>query len=100
LGDYGVRGTVELRSPSLAERFGSTVDDLHFLVFAEGAGLWIHQPLPGQQISTTLASAGFGLRVKLLSHLTGALDVAFPLVEASDVAQGEPHLEFRVTSEY
>jgi hemolysin activation/secretion protein len=100
LGDYGVRGTVELRSPSFAEHLDSAVDDLHVLVFAEGAGLWLHQPLPGQQISTTLASTGFGLRLRLLNHLNGAFDIAFPLLAVGDVVAGEPRFNFRVSSEY
>ena len=100
LGDYGVRGSVELRSPSVAEHLSSKVDDLHFLTFLEGAALWLHQPLPGQTRSTGLASFGIGTRLKMLSHLNGALDVAFPLDKGPATTQGKLVTLFRVWSEY
>ncbi|MDP3538837.1 MAG: ShlB/FhaC/HecB family hemolysin secretion/activation protein [Azonexus sp.] len=60
-GDAGWRLRSELKTPSLLEFGGSS---LRVLAFVEGANLWLNSPLPGQTSEFTVASAGFGLRVK------------------------------------
>ncbi|HUI59423.1 MAG TPA: ShlB/FhaC/HecB family hemolysin secretion/activation protein, partial [Steroidobacteraceae bacterium] len=64
LGDNGVHGSLELRTPQLAPKGWSGVEQLYLLMFAEAAELRTLDPLPRQQATFTLASAGFGLRFK------------------------------------
>lgn len=100
LGDYGSRGTIELRSPSLADRVGSMVDELTVLAFIDGASLAIHRPLPGQQSTFQLASAGIGTRVRVIGHFNGSLDLAWPLLNGVATKRDDLHALFRVWSQY
>jgi hemolysin activation/secretion protein len=64
LGDNGVRGSLELRTPQLlAGRLPQSQQSYVFL-FCDAAKLTILQPLPKQDSQFTLASAGLGLRFK------------------------------------
>jgi len=75
LGDNGIRGSLELRTPQLlAQRFAA-LERSYFLLFTEAAHLTILDPLPEQEAEFSLASAGIGLRFKaygLTINLDGA----------------------------
>lgn len=97
LGDYGVQGTLELRSPPLFARWDA--DGAHRLVaiaFGDGAKVRIHDSLPGQDFSTNLASVGLGLRYTGAWGLTGALDWAYPLISTDRVSSGDSRLHMSV----
>jgi|HubBroStandDraft_1064217.scaffolds.fasta_scaffold02671_3 hemolysin activation/secretion protein len=74
LGDNGLRGSVELRTPQLLygrPRFTSS----YFYVFFDGARVRILDPLPAQRTGYDLASEGLGFRLKfggLSTDLDGA----------------------------
>ena len=74
LGDDGLRGSVELRTPQLLygrPRFTSS----YFYVFFDGARVRILEPLPAQRTGYDLASEGVGFRLKyggLSTDLDGA----------------------------
>jgi hemolysin activation/secretion protein len=75
LGDEGARVSVELRSPQLLAHRFSKVDQSYVFLFADGAKLFVLEPLPKQEATFTLASAGIGLRFKAYG-LTVSLDGA------------------------
>ena len=105
LGDNGVIGSIELRSPSLPGAFGlgselPFINEWRVYAFAEGAALSIHEPLEEQKSSFNLASVGVGSRMKLLDYLNGSVDLGFPLVKQDDTKAYDPHLTFRLWGEF
>jgi len=100
-GDLGSLGTVELRSPSASSWFGAPVlSDLRLLAFAEGAWLRVRRALPEQRRDFTLWSAGGGLRLGLLGHLTGSADLGVPLQSTDNTARFTPRVHFRLSGEF
>ena len=100
LGDNAALGSVELRTPSLTELLGKTIDEWRFYAFGEGGVLAIDDPLPEQQSRFTLASAGVGTRLRLLDHLNGSLDLGVPLLEGVQTQRYSPLLTFRVWADF
>jgi hemolysin activation/secretion protein len=75
LGDDGVKGSVELRTPQLFGSGHSRPDQSYLFLFADAARLRILEPLPGQQASSHLGSVGLGAHFKrggLLADVSGA----------------------------
>ncbi len=98
LGDNGVFGTVELRSPSLIGNPGKAsvdADEWRFHAFADVGILGIWDPLPSQQSQYGFASAGAGTRFKVGGHYNGSLDVAIPFISQSDAESGDIRVTFR-----
>ena len=79
VGDKAMRGSIELRSGNLAREKWPWVDGLRLHAFAEGAGLWLNSPLPGQKARFGLLSAGVGMRLQAREHASFAFDVGWPL---------------------
>jgi len=115
LGDNGLLGTIELRTPSLSSFLGKTVDEWRFYIFSDGGVLTQNEPLVETPYQYNLVSVGAGTRVKLLDHLSGSLDLGIPIVVdslESSVPSGtsiqnpiqerpyDPRLTFRVWAEF
>lgn len=94
LGDDGISGSVELYTPSFADKLHEDVDNLRLLVFADAAHLVIHQALPGSPDRYELYGAGAGLRLSAFNHLDVNFDMAWPLVKTSDVDKGDARAHF------
>ena len=98
LGDNGVFGTVELRSPSLIgtpDKNGARSSEWRFHAFADGGLVGIYDALPSQQGQFGLASAGVGTRFKAFTHYNGSLDVAVPFITQTDADSGDVRVTFR-----
>ena len=98
LGDNGIFGTAELRSPSLIgkpDKAGARSDEWRFYAFADAGMLGIYDPPQGQQRRFSFASLGAGTRFKALNHYNGSLDVAVPLIDQADAAAGDIRVTFR-----
>ena len=113
LGDYGVVGTLELRSPNLSTYFeqkldnplGQAVkfnvfDDWRFFAFADAGHARIHEPLPEQKSQFDLASYGIGTRVKTLKHFNGVFFVGVPAITQQTTLANHPRFSFRVWGEF
>jgi hemolysin activation/secretion protein len=100
LGDNGIFGSAELRTPSLSEFLGKPVDEWRFYIFGDGGLLTINDPLPEQVAKMKLASVGVGSRVKLLNHLNGSLDLGLPLDNGPQTNAYEALLTFRLWAEF
>jgi len=100
LGDNGIFGSAEMRSPSLSGLLGKTVDEWRFYLFGDGGLLAIDDPLPEQQAKMKLASVGGGTRIKLLNHLNGSLDLGLPLDNGPQTNAYEALLTFRLWAEF
>jgi hemolysin activation/secretion protein len=113
LGDYGIIGTLELRSPSLAPYLEQKLEnplgepikfnafnDWRFYAFADVARAGIYDPLPDQQAQFDLASYGIGTQLKSLSHFNAVVFVAMPLVSQQVTLAHHPRLSFRIWGEF
>jgi hemolysin activation/secretion protein len=100
LGDYGVGGTLELRTPSIAGalHFGEIrpFDEWRFFAFADYGYARINQPLPEQTQAFQIASFGGGLNVRVYSFLTGNLTWADPIYKGPVTPRWGHRLLFRV----
>jgi hemolysin activation/secretion protein len=106
LGDDGIHSSIELRSPSLAPWMSHFTDDFRFVLFADGARAWLHDPLPQQQDFFDLRSVGIGVTGQALKYLNGSLYLADPLdsttgPNSSGVTQsGHLRLQFRAWTQF
>ncbi len=96
LGDDGVCGTVELRSPSFLNSLGSEANEGRFFIFADGGYLALLDPLPEQESTFGLASLGAGVRIRLRNHFNGSLDAAVPLINQTQTVALDPRFTFRL----
>lgn len=97
LGDSGLIGSLEIRSPSL---IGSgdkdSPNEWRFYAFYEGGRVTITDTLPAQDDHFDLASAGVGTRVKLWGHLHGSVDLAMPLIDQPNAIANDIYTRFRL----
>lgn len=105
LGDQGIAGTLEFRTPitlgfftrKVPAWFGATAapgsagkaadtpdDRFQLVVFADAGYIKIEDPLPGEEDDKTLYSLGLGGRFALSDYFQVTCDVGFPLEETSD----------------
>ncbi len=87
LGDNGIRGMLELRTPQLFLQRWAQIERSYLLAFLEGAHLRILEPLPEQIDAYSLASFGLGLRFKARGFLL-SLDGAHVLKDGSVTPAG------------
>ena len=93
LGDYGVYGTVELRTPILVDTFASLfgdrtnktpIDRLQFLGFCDW-GITQYKDLPaGADDNEFLTSVGVGARFALTQYSQVRCDFAFPITDGNN----------------
>lgn len=103
LGDDGINGTLEVRSPSLGKYFGLKADkvqNLQLLAFTDAGQVRIRQPLPAQEESAFLWSTGTGMRAGLFNHFDAELMWAYPLKESGTVREGESRFHFNFGYEF
>jgi hemolysin activation/secretion protein len=75
LGDEGIRGSLEVRTPQLFQSRQSNSDQSYLFLFADAARLRVLEPLAGQQAAFHLESLGLGAHFKrggLLADVSGA----------------------------
>lgn len=89
VGDNGVIGSVELRSPSLLKKDDKAHTEWRFYAFAEAGYLTVNTPLPEQESNFTLASVGVGTKFRILNHLSGSVDAGLPLIQQGVTDVGE-----------
>jgi hemolysin activation/secretion protein len=103
LGDDGLLGSIEFRSPSLSPIFDSIdtslVDEWRIYAFTDEAETWVLDALPGQQSQFKLMSVGVGTRLHALGHFLGEFDMGLPLRKGPATTAYSPYLEFSVKSE-
>ena len=100
LGDNALFGSVELRTPSLGELLGKTVDDWRLYVFGDGGILGLSDVLPEQKSTFDLASVGAGMRLRAWQHLNGSVDLGIPLAKGPNTVAYSPLLTFRVWGDF
>lgn len=100
MGDRGVGGTLELRSPSMHAWLGPAVRQLMAFVFYDAAHVTQLAQVDDDGNLVTrgfnLYSAGAGLRFVGFGGMEAALDWAYPLRSWEDVEKGDSRVHFRV----
>jgi hemolysin activation/secretion protein len=118
LGDNGVAGTLELRSPNLGSLLQSSLQNAMkneggqgnapIMIFNEwrlfgfvGAGITsIYQPLPEQKQNFDVWSYGFGTTAKLFNYANGMVVLSIPKVTQTFTHADTPRINFRVWGEF
>jgi len=100
LGDHGVNVSVELTSPRLVPRDWEFAQNLRALMFFDWAYLWIQDSLSGTPSHYEMAAPGAGLRLRMLRHLVGEFDWAYPLFRQGTVDPGNQRVDFRLAYEF
>lgn len=100
LGDQGLFGTLELRTPPLAKYLTSQPSELYSLVFYDSGHVRILDPLPAQTSAFNLAAVGFGLRFKGWRGVSGGLNYARVLQKSGPVNAGDTRLHFQIGYEW
>jgi hemolysin activation/secretion protein len=100
LGDSGVFGSAELRSPSLLSGSGGKSNEWRFYVFADGGRLKLRNALPGQESTFDLFSIGAGSRFRVLNHFNGSADVGLPLTTQGITRVGEVLVTLRFWADF
>ena len=96
LGDFGVAGQFELRSPDFGRRFSPAINQLYLLAFYDAATFGIHDELPGQDPGNELFSTGLGFRLNTEFGLRIALDWARAQRASTNVREDEDRFHFIV----
>jgi hemolysin activation/secretion protein len=99
LGDSGVAGQFELRSPALLKGL-PLLDELRLLGFVDSGYSRINFPLAGQIDHQWLSSVGGGVRIKFRKYLNGSVDVGVPLKDGPDTRSGDVFTRFRIWGEF
>lgn len=98
IGDYGARSTLELRSPSFGSAISPKINEWRMIAFADAAGLWLRNPLQGEQSSYSLLGVGIGTRLVAFDDFNAAVDLAFPLLRGAITKPDSVRIHFRVSS--
>jgi hemolysin activation/secretion protein len=99
LGDSGIRGRLELRTPPLSGT-GLRLDEFYGLAFFDGAEVSVLEPLPGQISRLRIASGGLGMRMRAATHFNLMADVGWPLKDTAYTHTGDPRVQFSVAYEF
>jgi len=114
LGDNGVVGNLELRSPNFGDmlqketknetgqgppRF-TTFNELRLFGFADAGRAYVVTPLPEQTQQFDLWSVGIGTRFKFLNYLNGTVVYSLPMISQTYTRAHEPRLNFRFWGEF
>lgn len=96
LGDYGASGTLELRETSLSSLLRLPAGAAYVAAFYDAAIVQIMAPLPSQQSTFDLHSAGLGVHIEDWAGFSVGLDWANALESAGRIESGEDRFHFAV----
>ena len=108
VGDSGVFGTLEIRSPLLIPGHAG-INEWRVYAFLDGGTVTNVAPNGATNAYApcyNLASYGFGSRIKMLKYLNGAVDVGIPMISQPNgqipysVVAWSPLVTFRLFSEF
>jgi hemolysin activation/secretion protein len=100
VGDSGLFGSIELRSPSLLGLVSTKKGDWRVYVFGDTGWLTVIDSLQDQKTHFDFASVGVGSRFRLLDHFSGSVDASLPLLKEGQTKANDPRLTFRAGLDY
>ncbi len=93
MGDQGINGSLELRTPSLFKGKFTRLNDWRFLVFADAGHVTITNPSAGQIDQFNPSSAGFGMRLRAFKQFSMGADFAQALQDGSQTQAGDTRVD-------
>ncbi|RFC50500.1 MAG: Hemolysin activation/secretion protein [Verrucomicrobia bacterium] len=100
VGDNALFGTLELRSPSLANSIGGKKGEWRVFGFTDAGWLKVNEPLPGQKNHFDFLSLGIGSQLRLLDHFEGSIIAALPLLAQGQTPANSLRILFRGALDY
>ncbi len=114
LGDNGVVGNVELRSPNIGEMLQKQMksetgqeaarftifNEWRLFAFADAGTATVLRPLPEQQAQFDLWSYGVGTRFKMFDYLNGTVVYSVPMISQAYSSAKSPRVNFRIWGEF
>jgi hemolysin activation/secretion protein len=114
LGDNGIVGNIELRSPNVGSLIQSEMKDetgkgplpytmfseWRFFGFVDAGTVTVLHPLPEQQSRFDVWSYGIGTRFKLLDYLNGTVIYSVPMISQTYSQAQDPRVNFRIWGEF
>lgn len=98
LGDNGISGRIELRSPQLID--AGRFDQFLLFGFFDQGFVRVQQPQATQRSSFGMSSTGLGLRVHARNGFTAAVDLALAMQSVTRTQAGDTRLNFRVAYDF
>lgn len=98
-GDYGVVGSLELRSKPLTY-FNPWVESWRVYAFADASRLKLRDPLIEQQALFSLASVGLGTSFRLGEQVSGRVDIGYPLKSGPRTEKHDTRVNFSLNASY
>ncbi len=114
LGDNGVAGTLELRSPDIGTMLQSkmkdetglgnpryaTFNEWRFFGFVDAGTAITMRPTSEQLGEMDLWSYGIGTKFKVFNNISGVVDLAMPMISQSFTQARDPRVSFRIWGEF
>jgi hemolysin activation/secretion protein len=100
VGDSGLFGTVELRSPPLLGLFGAKKGDWRIYAFADAGWLKVIDALTGQKNHFDFASYGVGSRLQLFDHFDGSVTASLPQLKEGLTKAHDTRVTFQAGLNY
>ncbi|MDQ8728093.1 ShlB/FhaC/HecB family hemolysin secretion/activation protein [Bradyrhizobium sp. LHD-71] len=114
IGDNGIAGTLEIRSPDFGPMLQShikdetgqgparftTFNEWRVFGFVDAGHATIYRPLEEQQSRFDMWSYGVGTRFKLFDYLQGMVALAVPMVSQGETGAKDPRVLFSASGEF
>lgn len=98
-GDYGVVGSLELRSKPLTY-LNPWIESWRVYAFADASRLKLRDPLIEQQALFSLASVGLGTSFRLGEQVSGRVDIGYPLKSGPRTDKHDTRVNFSLNASY
>ncbi len=100
VGDDGLSGTLEVRTPSFTKWVGKSLNELRGFAYVDGAFVKIRQPQPEVINRYGLLGIGIGLRAQVFRLLSGDVELGVPMMDGSTTKVGNADVQFNVKAEF
>lgn len=100
VGDDGLSGTLEVRTPSFTKWVGKSLNELRGFAYVDGAFVRIRQALPEVTNRYGLLGIGVGLRAQVFHFLSGDVELGVPMLDGSTTRVGNADVQFNVKAEF
>lgn len=110
LGDNGIFGTLEFRTPSILRTKRvpkvegspdeSTGNEWRFYAFGDIGTVVLYDTLPEQDSSFKFASIGLGTEIQLREHFHGLVEIALPFTTLTETVAHDPRVNFRLWADF
>jgi hemolysin activation/secretion protein len=114
LGDNGVVGNLEVRSPDVGSMLQkqvkgeagqgaphfTTFNEWRFFAFTDAGKATVLNPLPEQQSQFDLWSYGIGARFKVFDGFNGMIAYSVPMISQAYTPARDPRVNFRIWGEF